>query len=41
MTEELLQCYNRGCGQKYVPSENNDGKLSFVTLLFSSIFKDF
>lgn len=28
MTENtvLLQCYNRGCGQKYNPSENKEGK---------------
>lgn len=24
--ENLLQCYNRGCGQKFDPNKNNDGK---------------
>lgn len=22
----LVQCYNRGCGQKYDPNQNTDGK---------------
>lgn len=25
--EELLQCYNRGCGEKYKQSENKEGRL--------------
>lgn len=26
--EPLLQCYNRGCGQKYNSNNNEDGKFS-------------
>lgn len=29
MENETLQCYNRGCGQKYDPNKNNDGKFLF------------
>ena len=24
--EDLITCYNKGCGQKYNPKENNEGK---------------
>lgn len=24
--ENLITCYNKGCGQKYNPNENDDGK---------------
>lgn len=27
MTASLLICYNKGCGQKFDPNENKDGKV--------------
>lgn len=28
--EESLQCYNRGCGEKYNPCENEEGRLGYM-----------
>lgn len=28
MENQLLQCYNRGCGQKYDPDDNKESKFS-------------
>ena len=28
MIEELLQCYNKGCGKKYKEEDNHDCKCS-------------
>lgn len=40
--EELLeQCYNRGCGQKYDPTTNTDGKKPEIRLfqvIFPTVF---
>lgn len=40
--ESEIQCYNRGCGQKYDPNKNNDGKIfslnvGLIPVLHSSI----
>lgn len=31
MTE--LQCYNRGCGKKYIAEENTPGKMKFNSIM--------
>jgi len=30
MESELVLCYNRGCGNKFNPKDNPDGKFAYV-----------
>lgn len=38
---ELLQCYNRGCGQKYDSNKNSDGKQVMFSRIFFSVLNTF
>ena len=39
MSAELLQCYNKGCGQKFKEEENGDGKLCMWIFVESTLEK--
>lgn len=32
---QLIHCYNRGCGQKYDPNENTEGRYEIEKLCFN------
>ena len=34
----LLQCYNKGCGQKFDPLSNTDGKLVFSSPFVGGLY---
>lgn len=36
--EDLITCYNKGCGQKYNPNENDEGKKFKKKFFFFEIF---